>query len=238
MGPGEYTDVGALTLQPDGKITLVGDVGDSHGLLDLGAWRLLGDGPAGRPADPDALGWLPPNPPDHDAEPPPSDSQMVGAPPTSGEHAGPPPAAADADGATGPPAQHEGAASSPNALASRRASLRVALSTVRRTLASPRGRRTLAHGGLTVSIRLPAGNRLSVTLLEVRSPNTMLAHGDSTATATGPTHLRLRTTRAGRRALHTPRPLRVILQPRLESTTTAALAARTTITLPIHAGSP
>lgn len=60
LGPFDYADIGALVLQPDGRIVAIGGVGDSHGNLYLGALRLLGDGSGGAPADPDALGWLPP----------------------------------------------------------------------------------------------------------------------------------------------------------------------------------
>jgi uncharacterized delta-60 repeat protein len=60
LGPFDYADIGALVLQPDGRIVAIGAVGDSHSNLYLGALRLLGDGPGGAPADPDALGWLPP----------------------------------------------------------------------------------------------------------------------------------------------------------------------------------
>jgi uncharacterized delta-60 repeat protein len=60
LGPFDYADIGGLVLQPDGRIVGIGDVGDSHGHLYLGALRLLGDGPGGAPADPDALGALTP----------------------------------------------------------------------------------------------------------------------------------------------------------------------------------
>jgi uncharacterized delta-60 repeat protein len=60
FGSSDYADVGGLLLQPDGRIVAVANVGDSHGHAYLGAWRLLGDGPGGAPADPDALGWAPP----------------------------------------------------------------------------------------------------------------------------------------------------------------------------------
>jgi hypothetical protein len=63
FGSSDYADVGALLLQPDGRIVAVANVGDSHGHLYLGAWRLLGDGPGGAPADPDAMGWTPPSAP-------------------------------------------------------------------------------------------------------------------------------------------------------------------------------
>jgi uncharacterized delta-60 repeat protein len=58
LGPFDYADIGALVLQPDGKIVAIGDAGDSHGHLYLAALRLIGDGPGGAPANPDALGAL------------------------------------------------------------------------------------------------------------------------------------------------------------------------------------
>ena len=60
FGSSDYADVGGLLLQPDGRIVAIANVGDSHGHLYLGAWRLLGDGPGGAPANPDTLGWTPP----------------------------------------------------------------------------------------------------------------------------------------------------------------------------------
>jgi uncharacterized delta-60 repeat protein len=61
FGSSDYADVGGLVLQPDGRIVAIANVGDSQGHLYLGAWRLLGDGPGGAPADADALGWTPPS---------------------------------------------------------------------------------------------------------------------------------------------------------------------------------
>jgi uncharacterized delta-60 repeat protein len=70
FGSSDYADVGGLLLQPDGRIVAVANVGDSQGHLYLGAWRLLGDGPGGAPADPDSSSWEPPSAPAHTSQRP------------------------------------------------------------------------------------------------------------------------------------------------------------------------
>jgi uncharacterized delta-60 repeat protein len=189
LGPFDYADIGALVLQPDGRIVATGSVGDSHGNLFLGALRLPGDGPGGAPADPDALGWLP------------SADRSATAP-----------------GAT--------------SAAARRASLRAALRSLRTTLVSRRARRALRHGGLTVRVALPAGNRLTVALARARAPQRTLARGSVRARRTGRARLRLRTTRAGIRVLRAKGPVRVKARVRLLIAHGPVLAASLAIRLP------
>jgi uncharacterized delta-60 repeat protein len=194
LGPFDYADIGALVLQPDGRIVAIGGVGDSHGHVYLGALRLLGDGPGGAPADPDALGW---------------------SPPASGDAPGKPPAGA----LTG---------SAPT----RRASLRAVMGSLRRTLGTRRARRALRHGSLTVAVVLPAGNRLTLALAGRRSPHATLARGSARARA-GRTPLRLRTTRAGKRLLGRAGRMRLSVRARLLVAHGPAIAASTTIALPV-----
>lgn len=234
MGSGEYTDAGAMALQPDGKIDVIGDVGDTHGDLYLASWRLLGDGPGGAPADPDALGWRPPPVPNDDPGQPPDDPQSAGTPPTTGDRSSAAHAALHGHEGSGPSGQRsEASGSAPHASSpsAGRASLRAVTRALHRTLSSRRARRALGAGGLALQVVLPAGDRLSVALPDARSPHETLAYGVSTA-ASGRTQLRLITTRAGRRQLTTSRPLRLTLRTRLVSTKSPALEGTTTITLP------
>ncbi|HEX7301012.1 MAG TPA: hypothetical protein VF257_18590 [Solirubrobacteraceae bacterium] len=180
LGPFDFADIGALVLQPDGRIVAIGDAGDSHGHLYLAALRLLGDGPGGAPADPDTLG------------------------------AAPATAATDR--------------------ASLRARLRAALSSLRRSLATRRGRRALRHSRLTVQVLLPAGDRLTVTLTRARAPHVTLARGSARARR-GRAHLRLHATVAGVRLLRSSRPVRVRISARVLAPHRPALAVSTTIAL-------
>jgi uncharacterized delta-60 repeat protein len=189
LGPFDFADIGALVLQPDGKIVAIGDAGDSHGHLYLAALRLTGDGPGGAPADPDALG--------------------AASPSTRASRAA--------------------------ALRARRASLRAALGSLRRALGTRRAHRALRHGGMTVHLTLPAGNRLTLTLRRARSPHTILARGTARARR-GPDPLHLRPTRRGTRAFHKAGPTRLRAQARLLAAHAPALAASTTITLPATHG--
>jgi uncharacterized delta-60 repeat protein len=183
LGPFDYADIGGLALQPDGRIVAIGDVGDSHGHLYLGALRLLGDGPGGAPADPDALGALTP-------------------------------------GAT--------TGLAPSATSPRRARLLGVLRALRRTLTSPRARRGLRRGAVTVRLALPTGSRLSLTL---RRSHTAVARGRASARR-GRAGLRLRASPAGMRLLRSSAPLRVRMRVRLVERRGAALTASTAIRLP------